>query len=218
MRIKVCGNTKIDQMHQLGELGIEFAGLIFYDQSPRDVLKSGLTGAEFKRAKIKPYKIGVFVNATYEFIMKQVEDFGLDMVQLHGNETPYFCEKVSNNIQIIKAFRLSGNDHVEWIAKDYYEVVDMFMLDTGIITKDPETNLYNPRSFSYNRIKDASITKPFFLSGGIEANDVQLVKDFMKLPVASKLFCVDINSRFEVVPGIKDMDKIKIFADELHSA
>lgn len=215
MRIKVCGITKTEQLHQLHEAGVDFAGFIFLDSSPRDVIKSGLSAAEVKHTKNKPYTVGVFVNATYEFIMQQIEAFGLDMVQLHGGESPYFCERISNNIQAIKAFRFSGNDHVEWILKDYYDAADMFMLDTGTITRNAETGIYNQRNFDYKLIKDVQLSKPFFLSGGIEPNDTDKIHSFMQLPVASKLFCVDINSRFEIVPGIKDIDAIKRFKEAL---
>ena len=74
MKIKVCGMTSIDQMHQLGEMGVEFAGMIFYPKSPRYVFKFGITGADVKKAKVKPYKVGVFVNASREEIIKQVNE------------------------------------------------------------------------------------------------------------------------------------------------
>ena len=72
MKIKVCGMTDIDQMHQLAEIGVEFAGFIFYPKSPRYIFKNGLQGSDIKKAKLKVYKVGVFVDASYEEIMKQV--------------------------------------------------------------------------------------------------------------------------------------------------
>jgi phosphoribosylanthranilate isomerase len=68
------------------------------------VLKSGLTGADVKKAKVKLYKVGVFVDATYDEVMRRIDEFGLDMVQLHGRETPYECQKIVANIDVIKAF------------------------------------------------------------------------------------------------------------------
>jgi phosphoribosylanthranilate isomerase len=222
MKVKVCGMTDIDQMHQLGELGVEFAGFIFYPKSPRYVFKHGLTGADVKKAKLKVYKVGVFVDASQEEIMKQVKDFGLDMVQLHGHETPYECSKISDYIHVIKAFRFVDNDHVSWTIKDYYQDADMFLFDTGVVqAKDEHKDKFifggTGRKFNWNRLKGLDIGKPFFLSGGIEPTDAGLVKEFIKEPVAKDLFVVDVNSRFESSPGVKDMEKVKQFITEIHS-
>ena len=220
MKIKVCGMTNIDQMHQLGEMGVEFAGMIFYPKSPRYVFKFGLNGVDVKKAKVKPYKVGVFVNASKDEIIKQVNDFGLDMVQLHGHETPYECAQIADYVHVIKAFRFGDNDHVSWMIKDFYDSADMFLFDTGITTpKNGHEVQYGGtgRKFDWNRLKGLAIGKAFFLSGGIEPTDAQLVKDFLKDPVAKDLFVVDINSRFESSPGIKDMAKVKQFIEELKS-
>jgi phosphoribosylanthranilate isomerase len=202
----------------LGEMGVEFAGMIFYPKSPRYVFKFGMTGADVKKAKVKPYKVGVFVNASREEIIKQVNDFGLDMVQLHGHETPYECAQIADYVHVIKAFRFGDNDHVQWMIKDFYDSADMFLFDTGVITpKNGEEVQYGGtgRKFNWNRLQGLNIGKAFFLSGGIEPTDAQVVKDFMKDPVAKDLFVVDINSRFESSPGIKDMNKVKQFIEEL---
>lgn len=209
--------TNIEQMHQLGEMGVEFAGMIFYPKSPRYVFKFGLNGDVVKKAKVKPYKVGVFVDASYDEIMKQVDDFGLDMVQLHGHETAYECSRIANNVDVIKAFRFVETDHVNWMIKDFYDSADMFLFDTGTTTKSKEENLYGGtgRKFDWSLLKGIEVGKPFFLSGGIEPTDAKLVKEFMKDPVAKDLFVVDINSRFESAPGVKDMNKVKQFIDEL---
>lgn len=222
MKVKVCGMTRLDQVGQLVDLGVDFAGFIFYDKSPRYVFKNGLSGTDIKRAKLKIVKVGVFVNASYEMIKKQVDDFGLDMVQLHGHETPYECAKIADYVHVIKAFRFAENDHVEWTIKDYYQDTDMFLFDTGVPvskTEREDNSLYGGtgRKFNWNRLKGLNIQKPFFLSGGIEPTDSSIVKDFMKDPVAKDLFVVDINSRFEITPGIKDMAKVKQFVDELNA-
>lgn len=214
--------TSVRQMQELGEMGVEFAGMIFYPKSPRFVFKHGLTGEEVKRAKLKVYKVGVFVNASYDEIVNHINNFGLDMIQLHGHETPFECSKISDYIHLIKAFRFAENDHVEWMIKDFYNDADMFMFDTGVpVSKDEreDTTLYGGtgRKFNWNRLKGLNINKPFFLSGGIEPTDAPLVKEFMKDPVAKDLFVVDINSRFELSPGVKDMEKVRHFFEELNS-
>jgi phosphoribosylanthranilate isomerase len=221
MKVKVCGITSLEQLYELPELGVDYAGFIFYPPSPRHVLKSGLTGPDVKKAKIKLYKVGVFVDASYEEIMKSIEEFGLDMVQLHGRETPYECQKIVANIDVIKAFRFSENDHVVWTIKDYYADTDIFLFDTGVpVSKAERENktLYGGtgRKFNWNRLKDLEVHKPFFLSGGIEPTDAQTVKEFMKDSVAKDMIAVDINSRFETKPGVKDMEKVKSFIEELN--
>jgi phosphoribosylanthranilate isomerase len=222
MKIKVCGITDMDQLQELDEMGVAFAGFIFYPPSPRYALERGLQGAEVKRAKLKLGKVGVFVDAPYEEIMKQIDAFGLDMVQLHGRETPYECSKISNYIDLIKAFRFAENDHVPWMIKDFYDDADMFLFDTGVPAPKEERNnkaLHGGigRKFNWNRLKDLRIDKPFFLSGGIEPTDVPLVQAFMKEEVAKDLFVVDICSRFEILPGIKDMQKVKWFIESLNN-
>lgn len=219
MKIKVCGMTSIEQMHQLGELGVEFAGMIFYPKSPRYVFKFGLNGADVKKAKVKPYKVGVFVNASKDEIIRQVNDFGLDMVQLHGHETPYECSQIADYVHVIKAFRFGENDHVQWMIKDFYDSADMFLFDTGVAAKNGSEIHYGGtgRKFDWGRLQGLNIGKAFFLSGGIEPTDASMIKGFIKDPVAKDLFVVDINSRFESVPGVKDMSKVKQFIDELKS-
>ena len=214
--------TSLDQLHQLDDLGVQFAGMIFYPKSPRYVHRHGLNGADVKKSKLKAYKVGVFVNASYEEVMKEVDNFGLDMVQVHGHESPYECAQISNYIDLIKAFRFTENDPVEWTIKDFYANADMFLFDTGVPQKTEKgTDMQfggTGRKFDWNRLKGLKINKPFFLSGGIEPTDAALVKDFMKDPVAKDLFVVDINSRFEITPGIKDMEKVKRFMEEMNSS
>jgi phosphoribosylanthranilate isomerase len=205
--------TNLDQMHQLGDMGVQFAGMIFYHKSPRFVLKHGLKAEDVKKEKLKVYKVGVFVNSSYDEVMNMVDAFGLDLVQLHGNETPYQCSKLSDYLQVIKAFRFADNDNVPWMIKDYYMDADMFMFDTGVTEKNEHGEVN--RKFNWQRLRGLNIGKSFFLSGGIEPTDASLVRGFMIDPVAKDLFAIDINSRFESSPGVKDMNLVKTFVDEL---
>ena len=208
-RIKVCGMTDLNQMHQLHEMGVQFAGMIFYHKSPRFIMRH-LQGYEVKKAKLKVFKIGVFVNASYDEVMNHVDNYGLDMVQLHGDETLHYCAKLSDYISVIKAFRIIENDHIEWKIKDYYEGTDMFMFDTEGVG-----SIASGRKFNNAKLKGITIHKPFLLSGGIEPGDEPAIKKFMKDPVLKNLFAIDINSRFELAPGIKDMDKVRHFVNEM---
>jgi phosphoribosylanthranilate isomerase len=220
MQVKVCGVTDMDQLVQLEEMGVSYAGFIFYPPSLRYVGKRGLQGAELKKAKLKVIKVGVFVDASYDEVMRQIDAFGLDMVQLHGRETPYECARIASYIDVIKAFRFAENDHVQWMIKDYYEDTDMFLFDTGVpASKEQRADktLFGGtgRRFDWRRLKGLAVGKRFFLSGGIEPGDAAQVKAFMQEPVARDLCAVDINSRFEILPGIKDLNKIKAFIQEL---
>src|ERR1700743_2122903 len=129
MRLKVCGMTQLEQVRQLDEMGVDFAGFIFYPRSPRYVV-THLGGEQLKKARLRLGKVGVFVNADYDEVMKQVDDYGLDMVQLHGDETPRICEQLSNYITVIKVFRLGENDPIDWIIRPYQDSCDMFLFDT----------------------------------------------------------------------------------------
>lgn len=220
-RLKVCGMTDLQQMHQLGTMGVEFAGMIFYHKSPRFVLKH-LNGEMVKRAKLKVYKVGVFVNASYDEILNHVENFGLDMVQLHGDETPRFCEQVSNYIQTIKAFRIGEDENIPWKVKDYYESCDMYLFDTAP-SNSPQGGgtplLYGGtgKKFNWEMLKDVAINKPYFLSGGIEPTDAAAIKAFANEETAKNLFALDVNSKFEVSPGVKDMGMVRKFVEEMRS-
>jgi phosphoribosylanthranilate isomerase len=146
----------------------------------------------------------------YEELMRVVDDYRLDMVQLHGDETPRFCEKVSNYITVIKAFRLSENDPISWMIKSFDESADMYMFDT-LGAGYGGTG----KKFDWNVLKNADVNKLFFLSGGIECSDAGNLKEFMKEEIADKLFAFDINSRFELSAGVKDLEKIGMMVDEL---
>jgi phosphoribosylanthranilate isomerase len=203
MRVKVCGMTEIEQVKELDAMGVDFAGFIFYPKSPRYVGRH-LTGEQVKRARLHLGKVGVFVNASYDDVMRQVEDYGLDMVQLHGDETPRFCEQLANYITVIKVFRLSENDPIDWLIRPYQDYCDMFLFDTEGVGYGG-----TGKKFNWDMLKPATIEKLFFLSGGIEPGDVERLGAFAKEPVARRLFAIDINSKFEISPGVKDLKKIK---------
>jgi phosphoribosylanthranilate isomerase len=208
-RVKVCGNTDLRQMEQLGDAGVQFVGLNFYHKSPRFALKF-LKGIDVKKTKIKPYKIGVFVNASYDEVMNHIDNFGLDMVQLHGDETPYQCDKIANYISVIKTFRFGGNDHIEWRLRDYYFTTDMFLFDAPAAVPGKE-----PRKFDTRILRGMEIGKPFFLSGNIELQDAESIRKFAHDKVSKDLFAVDISNGFENSSGKKDMARIKAFAQML---
>lgn len=209
MRIKVCGLTQVEQVQELDEIGVEFGGFIFYPKSPRYVFKS-MPAATIKKIKGNINKVGVFVNAPTNDVLQTIDDCGLYLVQLHGDESPRECEKIANYVSVIKAFRLREDDNILWKIKDYQDVVDMFLFDT-------EGAGYGGtgKKFNWNLLKGLDIRKPFFLSGGIRPDDVDALKEFSNDVVAKDLFALDVNSKFEVSPGIKDMNLVRQFVTKI---
>lgn len=205
MNIKVCGITQIKQLQQLDKLNIDYAGFIFFKGSPR-YLVDKISKDELSNADFDIKKVGVFVNAGYDEIMKQADDYSLDIVQLHGDESPELCEELSENIEVIKAFRLSTDykQDIDELVNEYDEVCDYYLFDTaaksGLLGGSGE-------QFDWKLLSKARIEKPFFLSGGIGMDDADKVKKF-KHP---DFFGVDINSRFEKEPGIKDLALVMQF-------
>ncbi|HEX7458771.1 MAG TPA: phosphoribosylanthranilate isomerase [Ginsengibacter sp.] len=208
MKLKVCGITQLEQLKQLDDIGVNYAGLIFYDQSARCIINK-LNAEDVKPLHLSLKKIGVFVNAEEEFIMSQVENFGLDMVQLHGDETPGFCKLISDQITVTKAFRITqtNEQNIDWMMKPYEEYCDYYLFDTN------RKNAYGGtgEKFDWKILHQNKINKPFFLSGGIGLKDVEKLKVF-EHPF---FYCVDVNSRVEISEGVKDMEAIKTMAEEL---
>jgi len=198
---------ELSQIKELNDLGIDYTGLIFYQHSPRYVLKK-LSAKEVKNLELTIEKVGVFVNASEAEIMKQVEDFGLDMVQLHGDETSSFCNRISDHVKVIKSFRVTDSDtNIDWIVKEYVDVCDFYMFDKA------SAGLYGGtgEKFNWNLLEKSVIGKPFFLSGGIAPTDVNALKNFHH----PYFYGIDINSKFEIEPGIKDMEMVKEFVFQL---
>jgi phosphoribosylanthranilate isomerase len=199
MNIKVCGITQIKQMHQLEGLDIDFAGMIFYKESPR-YMGDKIAGKDVKEADFDLKKVGVFVNQSYDEIMGIVEDYNLDIVQLHGDESPDFCEDLSEETEVIKVFRIrpGTNVNIDQLIHPYDPVCDYYLFDTG---GQKESFGGTGQQFDWEILRNSKIEKPFFLSGGIGLEDVQRVKAF-KHP---DFYAVDLNSKFEKSPGVKDM-------------
>jgi len=210
-RIKVCGITLPSQLEALDEMGVDLAGFIFYPKSPRYVVNK-IPADYLRKFRGKIAKVGVFVNMPYEELMRTVEDYRLDMIQLHGDEIPRYCEQVANYITVVKAFRLSENDPIEWMAKPYEDACDMYMFDT-LGAGYGGTG----KKFDWNVLKNAAINKLFFLSGGIEAGDEEKLKEFGKEEIAKRIFGIDINSKFEISPVVKDIEKVRKFVERLRS-
>ena len=207
MNIKVCGITEMKQLKQLEGLNIDFAGLIFYKESPR-YIGDKISKKELKEADFDLKKTGVFVNPEMIEVLDAIDEYGLDVVQLHGTETPEMCEDLSSEVEVIKAFRVGASTNINKVIEPYDAVCDYYLFDTDGLK---ETFGGTGQKFDWSLLSKAKIEKPFFLSGGIGVNDVERIKGF-KHP---DFYAVDINSKFEKSPGVKDMAALLQFVTAL---
>jgi phosphoribosylanthranilate isomerase len=146
-------------------------------------------------------KVGVFVNPSLSEVIDAIDDYALDAVQLHGDEKPELCDDLSSVVEVIKAFRITGDENIDKLVAPYDEVCDYYLFDTGGLK---ESLGGTGQQFDWNILNKAKIEKPFFLSGGIGVEDAERVKAF-KHP---DLFGIDVNSKFETAAGVKDMSKV----------
>ncbi|MEM9886261.1 MAG: phosphoribosylanthranilate isomerase [Bacteroidota bacterium] len=215
MNIKVCGLRKAENIEALKQLEIDWMGFIFYKNSPRDVsqeesLKSLLIDENWA-SEIK--KVGVFVNIRIHDILHYVHDYHLDYVQLHGNESPEYCQELNTlwsmssmrKAKIIKAFSIATEEDFQYV-RTYERHCAYFLFDTK-----GELPGGNGVTFNWDLLKHYQGITPFLLSGGISEAEVPAIR---KLD-APQLFGVDINSKFEISPALKDIEKVKRFVQAL---
>lgn len=196
--------TDIEQIRALDAMGVEFAGLIFYPKSPRYIKRFHLSAIDLKREKLQINRVGVFVNETADEILRIVDEWRLHMVQLHGDESPKFCEHISNHITTVKAFRIGKDENIDWKIHPYRDAVDMFLFDTVGVSYGG-----NGEQFDWQLLQQAKIMKPYFLSGGIGPGDEEKVRAFVRNQ--KDFFSLDVNSRFEKEPGVKDLGLLTSF-------
>ena len=206
MQFKVCGITNIEAANAIANAGANYIGFIFYPSSKRYALTSLSLNdiAAFKPANAK--KVGVFVNVTTEKVIEIATKAGLDMIQLHGDEDASYCATIQAAFPVIKVFRVSKN--VPDFAL-FENVAAYYLFDT-------DSTLYGGtgQHFNWEIIKKTRFNKPFFLSGGIGINDVQGIQVLKAATAGKDLVAVDMNSKFETSPGIKNIELIKTFIDE----
>lgn len=200
MEIKVCGLTQPDNMAQVLDAGPDYIGFIFYDASKR-FAGNDYRMMHFARQLTGVKKVGVFVNADLVYIAQQAQDYGLDVVQLHGNETPEYCRLLSRHIALWKAFAIHPGFDFATLAA-YAPYCERFLFDT------PGAGYGGTgRAFDWTMPALQNITKPFLLSGGIGPGDEDKVKA-VNLPGFAG---IDLNSRFETSPGLKNATELKKF-------
>ncbi|WP_234974706.1 phosphoribosylanthranilate isomerase [Tenacibaculum agarivorans] len=209
MKLKVCGMKYVENIRQVAELQPDYLGFIFYEKSKRNF--EGIIPEIPKGIK----KTGVFVNEYVEILVSLAEEYKLEALQLHGDESVAYIkelkeyleqsrkEKRLSKVEIIKVFGIKDEFDFS-ILKPYEDVVDYFLFDT----KGKERG-GNGVTFDWKVLEGYNSTKPFFLSGGIGLQEVEKVQQILKtdLPV----YALDVNSKFEKEPGLKSIKDLKKF-------
>jgi phosphoribosylanthranilate isomerase len=198
---KVCGLR--DNIADVTALQPDYIGFIFYAKSPRYI------GEDFVLPEIvnsKINKVGVFVNEAMDFVHNSMLNYQLDYAQLHGNESPDFCEKLmKKNVKIIKAFQVDEAFDFGGL-NEYESVTDYFLFDT-------KTKQYggSGKSFDWRVLKKYSMEKKYFLSGGISLDNIDDL-DGLEL---SKVHALDVNSKFEISPGFKNIAMLEELKEKI---
>ncbi len=227
MKLKVCGMKYVENIQQVAELQPDYLGFIFYEKSKRNF--EGII-PEFSKA-IK--KTGVFVNEYIEIVISLVEEYRLDAIQLHGDESVEYVTDLKkqlierralfieenkqikkkknqhyisqNEIELIKVFGIKDAFNFDAL-KPYLEVVDFFLFDT----KGKERG-GNGTKFDWSVLEKYPFDTPFFLSGGIGLDDIDNVLSFLRRQESKYCYALDINSKFESKPGVKKIEELKEF-------
>ncbi len=217
MIIKTCGLKKPENIASIVELNLDWIGLIFYAKSPRFVgTESELIPFLAKPGNLakQPKRVGVFVNETFDNILQAIEEYQLDYVQLHGGESAVFAntlrqmldDKLDRRVGIIRAFRVSRAFDFA-VTVDFEAYCDYFIFDT----KAPQVYGGTGHKFDWSILDRYQGQTPFLLSGGIGPADAAEVSELRHPALAG----VDVNSRFEIEPGLKDVAALQSFIKEL---
>ena len=215
MKLKVCG-MKLNTL-EVAALDPDYLGFIFWEPSKR------FFEGNIPELPTTIKKVGVFVDATINEILEKVNRYGLRAVQLHGKESPEFCSDLKKTIndrskatgikdlEIIKVFSVKEDFDFSILAP-YENVCDFFLFDTK--GKLPGGNGY---TFNWEVLKNYPSNKPYFLSGGIGVDEIEKIKEFQQRPESTYCHAIDVNSKFESEPGLKNVEKLKEFKEVVSS-
>jgi len=216
MKIKVCGLREPENIAAIVGLGVDYIGFIFYEESKRYVgntkLKAWLedNGELLNNTK----KVGVFVNAGMDTLLNAVHDYQLDYVQLHGNESPGYCQELQllwsvstlKKAKLAKAFSIDTNFDFDSTTA-YAGTCDLFVFDTGGQSEHGGTGV----KWDWKKLEEYKGNTPFLLSGGIGPEDVRRIR-LLEHP---SLAGIDVNSKFEVSPALKDVGLLRDFVSQI---
>jgi len=197
MQIKICGLKNRDNIEAVTALKPDYVGFICYAPSPR--FASELDDETLAVVPETISKTSVFVNETAEAIHQLIDKYHFDAIQLHGNEDPEFCAEFKGKVMVMKAFGIDENFYFERLNQ-YVSSVDFFLFDTKT-----DKHGGSGKSFDWSLLDKYKLDVPFFLSGGLSLDNLKEVKS-IKHP---QFYGVDLNSRFEIEPGLKDIEKLK---------
>ena len=198
MMIKVCGMRDAQNIRDVESLGVDWIGMIFWPKSKRYVAEV----PSYLPGHLK--KVGVFVDSTLDDILQHISDYQLDIIQLHGQESPDFAKALKPHT-IIKAFNIEKADDLLQTEK-YEGIADYFLFDTkGKMVGG------NGQKFDWSVLTTYQGKTPFLLSGGIGPEDTESVKSFHH----PRCIGIDLNSRFESEPGFKDINQLKTFINNI---
>jgi phosphoribosylanthranilate isomerase len=207
INIKVCGMREVSNIRELVKVHPDYMGFIFYRESKRFIGEDFISGI-LDNIPESICKVGVFVNAGKDYILEKSELFGLKLIQLHGSEPVTACMELFNaGISVIKVFHVDDEFNFDTI-NPFKPYCKYFLFDTKCSTFGGSSEKFN-----WDILRKYDNEKPVFLSGGIGDADARLIKQLNYL----NIHAVDINSRFEKEPGIKDISKIRKFIKEFKS-
>lgn len=186
-----------ENIQALTSLQPDYMGFIFYKKSPRYM--TDLSTNVLKKLPVSVLKTGVFVNESVEIIRSLIDEYSLNAVQLHGNETAEICQQLRNKVTVFKAFGV-GESFDFYQLNSYAGNVDYFLFDTKT-----DAHGGSGKVFNWEVLNNYKLDTPFFLSGGLSLDNLENVKQ-IKHPA---FYGVDLNSRFETEPGMKDITKLR---------
>ena len=203
INVKVCGINNSENLKSLLTLPVDLVGFIFYDKSKRNcTLSPNEVKAAFNVANLTTKKVGVFVNAPMEIVLKMYEAYELDYVQLHGNESIFYCQNLKEHgISIIKAFQV--NDQFCYSNTTAYS----FFSDYFLFDAKGDLPGGNGIQFNWETLSKYKGKTPFLLGGGIGQDDAEVLRSLD----LDQLAFIDINSAFEIEPGYKNLDLVADF-------
>lgn len=200
---------------EVAALQPDYLGFIFWEPSSR------YFSGEMPAVPNSIKKVGVFVDAPLEEVLEKVAHYQLDALQLHGKESADYCHELkerflsfraqSRNLETIKVFSIKDDFDFD-VLKEYEEVCDYFLFDTK--GKLPGGNGY---TFDWSVLEKYTSNKPYFLSGGIGLDSKEKLQDFLNSTASENCFAIDVNSKFETAPGLKNIDDLKVFIESLKS-
>lgn len=204
LKLKICGMKQAANIAAVAELQPDYLGFIFYQKSPRFISEVSAELIKYVPPTIKT--VGVFVDEDLAVVKQNIIKYNLKAVQLHGKEEVTYCKEIqSTGVEVIKAFGLAESFDFSQL-EPYLNAVDYFLFDT-------QTPVHggSGKVFDWKLLTNYSLKKPYFLSGGIDLKHSMEIKKLTN----PWLYAVDVNSKFELEPGLKDVEKLKEFVKEM---